>query len=116
LKCFVHDHAVAVGSCRFCGRGLCHECAVEVQGALACRARCETAVANIAGMALKPAGPQNAAAAGSAVLGVLMALYGLATDQLFLLVMGAGLAAVGVASLIAIRRQAAKSSAPTNRA
>lgn len=44
MECFYHQGATAVGSCRSCLKGLCRDCAVELQGGLACRGRCEAMV------------------------------------------------------------------------
>jgi hypothetical protein len=41
VKCFYHNNADAVGSCRSCSRGLCAACAVEFDKGLACPDRCE---------------------------------------------------------------------------
>lgn len=45
MKCWHHPAEDAVGVCRHCGRGLCPECAVELERWLACRGRCEGKVA-----------------------------------------------------------------------
>ncbi|MGD2177434.1 MAG: hypothetical protein PVG71_06375 [Anaerolineae bacterium] len=37
MECYIHPDADAVGTCTSCGRGICSECAVEVQGKLKCR-------------------------------------------------------------------------------
>ena len=37
MKCYVHPEAEAIGACPKCGRAICRECAVEVQGKLICR-------------------------------------------------------------------------------
>ena len=37
MHCYVHTEAEAVGTCSRCGRFVCSECAVEVQGKLVCR-------------------------------------------------------------------------------
>lgn len=37
MKCYVHPESETVGACTRCGRGICSECAVEVQGKLVCR-------------------------------------------------------------------------------
>jgi len=37
MKCYVHPEVDPVGTCTSCGRGICGECAVEVQGKLVCR-------------------------------------------------------------------------------
>ncbi len=47
MNCFVHSIAPAVGICKQCGRGLCCDCAAEVEQSLACKGRCEAAVASL---------------------------------------------------------------------
>jgi len=37
MKCFYHPDADAVGLCKHCSRGVCHECAAERAGGLACK-------------------------------------------------------------------------------
>ncbi len=44
MECFYHEGVSAVGSCRWCLKGLCRRCAVEQEGGLACRDSCEQAV------------------------------------------------------------------------
>jgi hypothetical protein len=44
MVCFYHQERQAVGLCKNCQRGLCFECAAEVDISLACRDRCELAV------------------------------------------------------------------------
>ena len=41
MNCFYHPGAVAVGICKSCGKGICHECAHDLGKGLACRGRCE---------------------------------------------------------------------------
>ncbi len=41
MKCFRHHERDAVGVCRSCYKGLCPDCAVEVDKSLACRNSCE---------------------------------------------------------------------------
>lgn len=41
MRCFYHQDKEAVGTCRYCGKGLCPECAVDLGGGLACRNKCE---------------------------------------------------------------------------
>jgi len=47
MKCFYHPTSDAIGICKFCGKGVCVECAVEVDRSLACRGRCEDDVGSI---------------------------------------------------------------------
>ena len=41
MRCFYHQDKDAVGICKFCGKGVCTECAVDLGKGLACRSRCE---------------------------------------------------------------------------
>jgi len=45
MKCFYHRDCDAIALCYWCNRGLCPVCAAEVGDRLACRGRCESAVA-----------------------------------------------------------------------
>jgi len=47
MECFYHEGSAAVGSCRFCMRGVCRTCAAELEGGLACRGRCEEMAAAV---------------------------------------------------------------------
>lgn len=40
MRCFRHKDAESVGICKNCHKGLCHECSVDCDNGLACRA-CE---------------------------------------------------------------------------
>jgi len=42
MECFYHAGRPVIGLCRSCFRGLCRECAVDLDRALACRDRCES--------------------------------------------------------------------------
>ena len=44
MRCFYHQDADAVATCKNCGRGLCAGCAVDVGNGLACPSRCEEEV------------------------------------------------------------------------
>ena len=37
MECYVHSGIEPVGACTSCGRNICDECAVDVQGRLVCR-------------------------------------------------------------------------------
>jgi hypothetical protein len=47
MNCFAHPDMAAVGVCGACGRGLCRECAAEVNHKLACRGPCEERVKHL---------------------------------------------------------------------
>ena len=45
MNCFQHTQKSAVGTCSYCGRGLCYECAAVVTGKLSCRGSCQSEIA-----------------------------------------------------------------------
>ncbi|HEX6962329.1 MAG TPA: hypothetical protein VF175_10710 [Lacipirellula sp.] len=47
MRCFRHPTNDAVGVCKNCGRGVCPQCAAEVDDSLACKGRCEEKVAEV---------------------------------------------------------------------
>ena len=44
LNCYYHPNQPAVGQCKHCQRGLCLDCATDVDGSLACKDRHEEQV------------------------------------------------------------------------
>lgn len=44
MNCYYHPDQPAVGLCKHCQRGLCSDCAADVDGSLACRERHEEQV------------------------------------------------------------------------
>lgn len=47
MKCYYHRDADAVGVCKSCQRGVCGDCATEVQDGIACLNRCERQASKI---------------------------------------------------------------------
>ena len=47
MKCFNHPDRSAIGICKSCYKGLCQECAVDLEHGLACKDKHETDVENI---------------------------------------------------------------------
>lgn len=41
MRCFLHKDIEAVGTCRACNKGICHECLVDLGHSIACRGNCE---------------------------------------------------------------------------
>ena len=41
MNCYYHQNKVSVGICRYCLKGVCSDCAVDIEGGLACRDKCE---------------------------------------------------------------------------
>ena len=37
MKCYIHPNIESIGSCTSCGKPICSECVVDVQGKLICR-------------------------------------------------------------------------------
>ena len=50
MKCFYHNGVDAVAICKNCNRGLCMECASEVENGVACKNRCEPAIEELNAM------------------------------------------------------------------
>jgi hypothetical protein len=40
MKCFNHPESDAVGICKNCSKGICHECAVDIGKGIACKDTC----------------------------------------------------------------------------
>ncbi len=47
MNCFYHPEQPAVGTCRYCGRGLCSECLAIAEDMLACKDRHEPHVRDL---------------------------------------------------------------------
>lgn len=47
MRCFNHQDKDSVGSCKHCGKGLCHDCLTDLGHGLACRDTHEQAVESI---------------------------------------------------------------------
>lgn len=88
MRCFYHHDRDAVGSCKSCSKGLCRECAVDLNKGLACRGRCEEDVRALIeiidrSMKLEPTTTGLIQAGGSARLAG--ALFFLACGAIFLI-------------------------------
>ena len=47
MHCFYHPKKAAIGTCKSCGKGLCAECAVDLDKGLACKQHCEPEVKSL---------------------------------------------------------------------
>lgn len=47
MNCFYHSNRAAIGICKHCHKGLCSECATDLDHGLACKEKHEEAVKNI---------------------------------------------------------------------
>jgi len=84
MNCFYHSEKAAVGICKSCGRGLCMDCAADIQNGLACKDRCEERAARI--NKIIDRNPQMIAAANTQVL----------TQKIVLLLLGLVIMGLGV--------------------
>ena len=44
MRCFNHAEVRAVGLCKSCAKGICHDCLTDLGDGLACKAKCEEKV------------------------------------------------------------------------
>lgn len=87
MRCFVHADRDAVGICRSCYKGLCSDCAVDLQHSLACRGAHEEEAERLHSMVSRAQRVQTTsssarylAPAFMVVLGVVCAGYGYAIE------------------------------------
>ncbi len=121
MRCFYHRDLDAVGTCKSCQRGLCHECAVDLDKGLACRGHCEEDVQNLIrliqnNLRLSPvssslirAGRRGGmlAAGFSLTMGIMFVVWGLYNSRLFFFIaMGALFIVYGLLQMVRISRLA----------
>jgi hypothetical protein len=130
MRCFHHAEREADGTCKSCGKGVCSECAVDLDRGLACRGRCEAnarAIIDLVERNIQNSGvtarliQQNGSVRSGAgifhiAMGILFLVWGLSDTRLaLLLVMGAGFIAYGIYWLLLARKlkkERQKSQAP----
>jgi len=119
MKCYRHNDTDAVGSCKTCNKGLCHECAFDTSNGLACKDTCidEVCALNetierskkIYGIGTKP----SAIPAGALVYFMFALLFGgwgvystvkRGEWDTFPIVMGIGMLVIGVVTYIRSKR------------
>ncbi len=111
MLCFLHRSNAAVGTCKSCNKAVCAECFIDAGNGLACSAQCEQEVKDINAIIGRSKQVYNIGTKGSAIpSGILVYLffsvlflgwgaYEYATESrvnVFILVMGAGFALMGV--------------------
>ncbi len=47
MECFVHEGRYAVGSCKFCCKGVCRDCVQDSDAGVVCSQACATEVQNL---------------------------------------------------------------------
>jgi hypothetical protein len=120
VHCFNHPDRVAIGSCKACCKGLCSECAVDMEHGLACRGKHERTVEKLNSITARAAQIQTtsgkvkyAAAIFYAFMGAFFLAYGYFRDGLggFLVPLGGGFLVYSVVVFLANRRAFRKSTA-----
>jgi hypothetical protein len=118
MKCFYHQEYDAIGICKSCGKGLCHECAVDLSQGLACKSRCEEDAQKLIrliqdNIKLSPTSSSLIrasrrggliAAAFYIVIGLLFAGWGIHDDMSLIIALGACMGIFGVVSLVRVLR------------
>src|SRR5687767_693572 len=80
MHCFIHNAVPAIGICKYCGKGLCPQCAADTGLGLACLGSCEERVETMGRMvAHNPRIMRTANAQNRSV-----ALFGIIMGVLFL--------------------------------
>lgn len=76
MKCYYHTDVDAVAICAACQRGVCSDCAVDVEFTTSCRDRCEERVTNYVALFTQGRQAYNANATSYKGIGVFSFLSG----------------------------------------
>ena len=76
MQCYNHDGRSAVGLCKACGKGLCHECAADLGHGLACKGVHEDKVTSLNQITTKSADLVNAAPKNAMIMPVFLIIMG----------------------------------------
>jgi hypothetical protein len=122
MHCYYHQDREAVGGCKSCGKGLCHDCAADLGKGLACRGRCEADVQAVIALVdrnikLAPTtsrliesgyGMRSSAATFYLVMGVIFVAWGLQDTERFsfIIILGVCFLAYGGYGFLQARRLA----------
>ena len=128
MKCYYHQSEDAVGLCRSCQRGLCEECAVDLDRGLACRNRCEATVRSLIeliDLQTRHSATSRSLVAGARRTGMIFSVFFLAMGIIFigwseregmelglLTIMGIAFLALGLVHFVRSLRVAPVSKAP----
>lgn len=77
MKCYVHPDVDAVGTCTVCGRSVCQNCAIDMNGKLTCKSCVEKMASQPSGKAIVKKEPVLAlllSLVGGLVIGLLIGL------------------------------------------
>ena len=103
MRCFYHTDREAVGTCRACSKGLCPECAVDLDVALGCKGRHEVLARRLALSQARAGRAASLLPTFIIGLGAIFIAWGLLSRPLsiFTIILGVGFAALG---LLLLRR------------
>jgi len=76
MQCFNHEDRSAVGLCKACGKGLCHECVADLGHGLACKGVHEDEVISLQRIITKSAEIYDAAPKNTLITPALFLLMG----------------------------------------
>ncbi len=77
MNCFYHQNCTAIGLCKCCNKGLCKECAVDLEHGLACKGRHEERVESINSIIEKNAAMYKAAPRNSMITPIFYLFMGI---------------------------------------
>jgi len=114
VLCFTHSDRQAVGLCKSCNKGLCHDCATDLGDGLACKGAHEENVTRLNSLIAKnlrvqAATPKNTWAilpVFLAFIGLVFAVFGITTEGIggFLVITGSGFILFSIVSFILNRK------------
>jgi hypothetical protein len=129
MDCFYHENAQACGICKSCQRGLCKQCASEVNNGIACKGQCEehaVELDNFVLNAIKMQGSNDvlvqsaSASIGAAeyfqlVLGAIFMAYGIYEETTLLILLGVAFLLFGGFGIFKILKIRSESAPPPNK-
>lgn len=76
MKCFNHPNTEAVGICKNCSKGICHQCLTEIPNGIACTTSCVEEVTLVNNLIFKNVRSKNTAVGAYLRYALLYALMG----------------------------------------
>jgi hypothetical protein len=111
MNCFYHSDQNAIGFCKVCTKGLCRECASDLEVALACRGKHEEQARRISQAQLRAGVEGSMLPLILVAMGLLFVSWGVLSQpfSLFTTIFGVGLVVLAMAFMIRGRASFAKS-------
>jgi hypothetical protein len=97
MRCYYHNDREAIGTCRLCSKGLCPECAADLDVAIGCKGRHEGLARRIALSQVKASRVASILPVFLIGMGIIWVGWGLLGRPIsvFMVICGVGLAAFG---------------------